>query len=61
MLLNLWGEALLSACHIINMISLKTIGISLYEIYKGRSSNIDYFIVWGCVAYYKNIDPKELN
>src|SRR3954462_10599371 len=56
---NLWGEALLSACHIMNRIPLKTTGISPYEKWKGRSPNIDYFRVWGCVAYYKNMDPKR--
>lgn len=44
---NLWGEALLSSCHIMNMIPLKLTGISPYEIWKGRSPNIGYFRVWG--------------
>ena len=57
--LNLWGEALLSACHIINRIPLKKTGISPYESWKGRAPNIGYFKVWGCVAYYKNMDPKR--
>ncbi|XP_050889487.1 uncharacterized protein LOC127094740 [Lathyrus oleraceus] len=25
----------------------------------GRTPNIGYFKVWGCVAYYKNMDPKR--
>ncbi|XP_050890241.1 uncharacterized protein LOC127095614 [Lathyrus oleraceus] len=25
----------------------------------GRAPNIGYFKVWGCVAYYKNMDPKR--
>lgn len=45
LLFNLWEEALLSACHIMNMIPLKLTGISLYEIWKGRSPNIGYFRV----------------
>lgn len=56
---NLWGEALLTACHIINIIPLKKTGISPYELWKGRTPNIDYFRVWGCVAYYKYMDPKR--
>jgi hypothetical protein len=55
---NLWGEALLSACNIINRIPLMKTGISPYEAWKGRMPNISYFKVWGCVAYYKNMDPK---
>lgn len=43
---NLWGEALLSVCHIMNIIPLKVTGISPYEIWKGRSPNIGYFRVW---------------
>lgn len=57
--LNLWGEALLSVFHIINRITLKKTGISPYEAWKGRAPNVDYFKVWGCVAYYKNMDPKR--
>lgn len=42
-----------------NKIHLKLTSISPYEIWKGRSPNIGYFIVWMCVAYYKNMDPKR--
>ena len=56
---NLWGEALLSACHIMNRIPLKTTSISPYEKWKGRPPSIGYFRVWGCVVYYKNMDPKR--
>lgn len=42
---DLWGEALLSACHIINKLSLKKTSISLYEVWKGRAPNICYFRV----------------
>ena len=55
---NLWGEDLLPACHIMNMISLKATDISPYEIWKGRSPNIGYFRVWGGLLYYKNMDYK---
>ena len=57
--LNLWGEALLAACHILNRIPLKKNKISPYELWKGRKPNIGYFKVWGCLAYYKNTDPKR--
>lgn len=43
--LNLWGKALLFACHIINRIPLKKIGISPYEAWKGIAPNIGYFKV----------------
>ena len=56
---NLWGEALLAACHILNRIPSKKNQTSPYEIWKGRKPNIGYFKVWGCLAYYKNLDPKR--
>ena len=56
---NLWGEALLSTCHIVNRIPTKKKQISLYELWKGRKLNIGYFKVWGCLAYCKNNDPKR--
>ena len=56
---NLWGEAILGACHILNRIPLKKSKISPYEMWKGRKPNIGYFKVWGCLAYCKNTDPKR--
>ena len=55
---NLWGEALLAACHILNRIPLKKNKISPYELWKGRKPNIGYFKVWGCLAYCKNNNPR---
>ena len=55
---NLWGEALLAACHILNRIPLKKNKISLYELWKGRKHNIGYFKVGGCLAYCKNNNPR---
>ncbi|GJW92555.1 retrovirus-related pol polyprotein from transposon TNT 1-94 [Tanacetum coccineum] len=53
LLKNLWGEALLTACHVSNRIIAKKLKVSPYEIWKGRKPNISYFRVWGCLAYYK--------
>ncbi|GKA50159.1 retrovirus-related pol polyprotein from transposon TNT 1-94 [Tanacetum coccineum] len=50
---NLWGEALLTACHVSNRIIAKKLKVFPYEIWKGRKPNISYFRVWGCLAYYK--------
>ena len=57
--LNLWGEALLAACHILIRIPLKKNQSSPHEIWKRRKSNIGYFKMWRCLAYYKNLDPKR--
>lgn len=44
---DLWGEALLTACHFHNQI------LSPYELWNGRNPNLSYFKVWDCLAYYR--------
>ena len=44
---NLWGEALLTVCHVLNKIPMKKNEISPYDLWKGRKPNIGYFKVWG--------------
>ena len=56
---NLWGEALLTACHVHNRIPSKKTKTSPYEIWKGRKPNLSYLRVWGCIAYYRVPDPKR--
>ena len=55
---NLWGEALLTACHVHNRITSMKAHVSPYEIWKGRKPNLMYLRVWGCLAFYRMIDPK---
>ena len=47
---NLWGEAILSACHIQNRIPYKKTSKTPYELWKGRAPNIAYLKMWGCLA-----------
>ncbi|GKB08822.1 retrovirus-related pol polyprotein from transposon TNT 1-94 [Tanacetum coccineum] len=56
---NLWGEALLAACHIHNRITSRVIPMSPYELWNGRKPNLDYLRVWGCLAYYRTPEPKR--
>ena len=56
---NLWGEALLTACHILNRIPMKKNDMSPYELWRGRKPNIGYFKVWGCLAYCKKTEPNR--
>ena len=58
-LMKLWGEALLTACHVHNRIPSKKIKISPYEVWKGRKPNLSYLRVWGCIAFYRVPDPKR--
>ncbi|KAJ9535808.1 hypothetical protein OSB04_un001040 [Centaurea solstitialis] len=44
--INLWGESLLTACHIHNRITSHVIPTSSYELWKGRKPDLDYFRVW---------------
>ena len=55
---NLWGEALLTACHILNRIPHKRTCLPPFEIWKGRSPNLSYFRIWGCGALVRLPDPK---
>ncbi len=57
---NLWGEALLTACHVHNRVLSKKIQSSPYELWNGRKPNLSYFKVWGCVAYFRVSDPKRI-
>jgi hypothetical protein len=56
---NLWGEALLTICCIHNRILSKKLNISSYEAWNGRKPNLNYFKVWGCVAFYKIVNPQR--
>jgi len=37
----------------------KKSNVSSYEAWNGRKPNLNYFKVWGCVAFYKNSDPQR--
>lgn len=47
---NLWGEAILSACYILNRVPFKKSDKTPYELWKGRQPSYAYFKVWGCLA-----------
>ena len=57
--LNLWGEAILSACHIQNRIPYKKTSKTPYELCKGCAPNIAYLKVWGCLAKVLLPEPKK--
>jgi hypothetical protein len=44
----MWGEAVLSACNILNIISHKRLEKTPYELWKGFEPNLKYLkVVWG--------------
>ena len=50
---NLWTEALILACHILNRITSRNHDASPYELWNNRKPNINYFKVWGCLAHVR--------
>ena len=47
---EMWGEAVLSACHILNRVPHKNIDSTPYEMWKGYPPNLSLLKVWGCLA-----------
>ena len=56
---NLWGEALLSSCFILNRVFRKDYDITPYDCWKGRTPNIQFFKVWGCLPKGSIHEPKK--
>ncbi|KAA0049713.1 ty1-copia retrotransposon protein [Cucumis melo var. makuwa] len=47
---NMWGEAVLFACFVLNRVPHKRLDKTPYELWKGHAPNLSYFKVWGCLA-----------
>ncbi|GKU99886.1 hypothetical protein SLEP1_g12666 [Rubroshorea leprosula] len=54
-----WGEALLTACHILNRVPTKKGQLIPYELWKKRKPNLNYLRVWGCKAIVRVPEPKR--
>lgn len=54
-----WGEALLTACHVLNRVPTKKNSTTPYELWKKRKPNLKYLRVWGCRAIVRVPDPKR--
>ena len=57
--LNLWGEAILSACHNQHRIPHKKTGKTPYDLWKRYVPNIEYLKVWGCLVNVLIPKPKK--
>jgi hypothetical protein len=44
------GEAILTACHVLNRVPTKNSDITPYEGWKGRKPSLHYLCTWGCLA-----------
>ena len=47
---NMWGDAILSVCYILNKVHDKKLDKTPYELWKCFAPNLDYLKVWGCLA-----------
>ena len=46
--LSFWGEALLTACYVLNRVPHKNIELTPFELWKGYKPNLRYLRVRGC-------------
>ena len=53
------GEALLSACFILNRVPQRDSDVTSYERWKEKTPNIQFFKVWGCLAKVSIPEPKK--
>ncbi|CAL2241227.1 unnamed protein product [Prunus armeniaca] len=56
---NLWGEAILTACFILNRVIVKDNTTTPYEVWKKRAPNLQVLKVWGCLAKVAIPEPKR--
>ena len=47
---NMWGEAILYACYVLNRVPHKKSDKTPYELWKGFAPNLSYLKVWGCLG-----------
>jgi hypothetical protein len=45
-----WGEAVLTACHVLNRVPMKNKEKTPYEEWIGRKPSLSYLRTWGCLA-----------
>ncbi|GJY28831.1 zinc finger, CCHC-type containing protein [Tanacetum coccineum] len=56
-----WGEAMLTACYILNRTPNKNSKQTPYEIWTNKVPNLTYLRVWGCRAVIRRTEPKMKN
>jgi hypothetical protein len=54
-----WGEALLTACHVMNRVPNKNKEKTPYEEWVGRTASLSYLRIWGCLAKINIPIPKK--
>ncbi|GJU60053.1 zinc finger, CCHC-type containing protein [Tanacetum coccineum] len=54
-----WGEAMLTACYLLNRVPNKRSKTTPYELWYKKRPNLSYLRVWGCRAVVRLPDPKR--
>jgi hypothetical protein len=47
---ELWGEAILTACHVLNRVHIKNKEITPFKEWEKKRVNLSYLRIWGCLA-----------
>ncbi|GJR93189.1 retrotransposon protein, putative, ty1-copia subclass [Tanacetum coccineum] len=58
---SFWGYALESIARILNMVPIKKVERTPYEIWHGKAPKLSYLRVWGCGALVKRDTPDKLD
>jgi hypothetical protein len=54
-----WGEAILTACHVLNKVPTKDNETTPYEKWEKRKPTLSYLRTWGCLAHVNMPIPKK--
>jgi len=54
-----WGEAVLTACYVLNRVPMNRNESTPYEVWYKRKPNLSHLKVWGCRAIVKVPEPKR--
>ncbi|KAM1074319.1 hypothetical protein ACFX2B_019090 [Malus domestica] len=55
-----WGYALYTAVYLLNRVPSKSVSQTPYEIWHGKSTNLNHIRIWGCPAYVKRLEADKL-
>lgn len=56
--ISLWGDDLKTIAHILNHVSSKTTGKTLFGLWTSRKPHLGYMRVWGCPSEAKVYNPR---
>ncbi|KAJ0599135.1 putative RNA-directed DNA polymerase [Helianthus annuus] len=56
-----WGEAMLTACYLLNRVPNKKSKVTPHELFYKKAPNLSHLRVWGCRVVVKLTEPKMRN